>query len=134
VAGTRAVHARAGCMPGLQRRPPTSAGPGPQGLRGRLMQLYAARPDAEGAPGAAGARGRRVMFALAFFHCVMLERRRFPSPGGGARSALYDADYLVRIAGRVSGARSRRLAAALARGAGLACGLRYSEISLSCTA
>ncbi len=74
---------------------------GRQGVRGRLVQLYAGRPDAEGAPGAAGARSRRIMFALAFFHCVLLERRRFPSTGAGARSVLYDADYLVRAAGHV---------------------------------
>lgn len=64
-----------------------------QGLRANLAHLYGAMSEEDYPASTAGARNGRALFALAIFHCLMLERGRFLTLGFNTTYDFSEADF-----------------------------------------
>ena len=64
-----------------------------QGLRSKLAHIYGAMSEEDHPASAAGARTGRALFALALFHCIILERSRFLTLGFNTRYDFSETDF-----------------------------------------
>jgi dynein heavy chain, axonemal len=65
----------------------------PKGLRANLQRLYQSVPEASFSAPRPGPRYQRLLFALAFFHSALLERRKFRALGFNAPYDFNDTDF-----------------------------------------
>ncbi len=66
-----------------------------QGLRANLAHIYGAMSEEDHPASTAGARNGRALFALALFHCIMLERSRFLTLGFNTKYDFSETDFQV---------------------------------------
>lgn len=64
-----------------------------QGLRAKLAYIYGAMSEEDHPASAAGARTGRALFALAVFHCIILERSRFLTLGFNTKYDFSETDF-----------------------------------------
>jgi dynein heavy chain len=65
----------------------------PKGLRANLARLYGGLTDAGYSSCRAAPKYQRLLFSLAFFHAVLLERRKFRSLGLNVPYDFNDTDF-----------------------------------------
>ena len=65
----------------------------PKGIRANLQRLYQSASEPSFSAARPGPRYQRLLFALAFFHSVLLERRKFRGLGFNSHYDFNDADF-----------------------------------------
>ena len=70
-----------------------------QGLRANLLRLYGGISEESFAECRAAGKYQKLLFALTYFHSVLLERRKFRALGLNIPYDFNDTDYKVRGSG-----------------------------------
>lgn len=83
-------------MPTLTRYPLLFA---PQGLKANMTRLYQLVTEPQFGRCSRLARYKKLLFALCFFHSLLLERRQFLQLGWNVIYGFNDSDFEVGVAG-----------------------------------